>query len=125
MGTSDQHSALIMEQVYLPLINQGIKLVLTDLITSELIKYASNSFLAAKIAFINEMADLCEIVGADDRGQRNLIDICSKAVLVNRDDAAILADFDAVHGAWRAAVHVDLANGIVGRQLCRLRKIEL
>jgi UDPglucose 6-dehydrogenase len=73
VGTSDQHSALTMEQVYLPLINQGIKLVLTDLITSELIKYASNSFLAAKIAFINEMADLCEIVGAD-------VEILSQAV---------------------------------------------
>lgn len=73
VGTSDQHSALIMEQIYLPLINQGIKLVFTDLITSELIKYASNSFLAAKIAFINEMADLCEIVGAD-------VEVLSEAV---------------------------------------------
>ncbi len=55
----------IMRMVYAPIINNGIAIVETDLTTSELIKYASNIFLANKIAFINEMSDLCEIVGAD------------------------------------------------------------
>lgn len=55
----------IMKQIYKPLANQGIPILETDLITSELIKYASNSFLTCKIAFINEMADLCEVIGAD------------------------------------------------------------
>lgn len=41
------------------------KIIVSDIITAELIKYASNSFLATKISFINEMADLCEIVGGD------------------------------------------------------------
>ncbi len=65
VGTQSDKALNIMKQVYLPLTNQDISLVETDLITSELIKYASNSFLATKIAFINEMSDLCEAVGAD------------------------------------------------------------
>jgi UDPglucose 6-dehydrogenase len=65
IGTDSQHALEVMRQVYKPLTDQGIPLVTTDLNTSELIKYASNTFLANKIAFINEMADLCEIIGAD------------------------------------------------------------
>ena len=54
-----------LKQIYKPLRDRGIPILETDLITSELIKYASNSFLTCKIAFINEMADLCEIIGAN------------------------------------------------------------
>ena len=65
IGAHSDRAFGVMRQVYKPLTDQGVKLVETDLNTSELIKYASNTFLANKIAFINEMADLCEIVGAD------------------------------------------------------------
>lgn len=65
IGGESVESLNIMRKVYAPIINDKIKIVETDLTTSELIKYASNTFLANKIAFINEMADLCEIVGAD------------------------------------------------------------
>jgi len=65
IGTHSEHALKVMQKVYKPLTDQGVTLVKTDLSTSELIKYASNTFLANKIAFINEMADLCEIVGAD------------------------------------------------------------
>ena len=65
IGTHSEHALKIMQQVYKPLTDQGIPFVETDLSTSELIKYAANTFLSNKIAFINEMADLCEIVGAD------------------------------------------------------------
>ncbi len=65
VGAESRKSLDIMRMVYAPIINYGIAIVETDLTTSELIKYASNTFLANKIAFINEMADLCEIVGAD------------------------------------------------------------
>lgn len=65
IGAGSDNAFKIMRKVYKPLTDQGINLVETDLSTSELIKYASNTFLANKIAFINEMADLCEIVGAD------------------------------------------------------------
>ncbi len=65
VGTESREALEIMRMVYVPIINDGIAIVETDLTTSELIKYASNTFLANKIAFINEMADLCETVGAD------------------------------------------------------------
>ncbi len=65
VGAETDHSIKVMREVYKPFTDRGIKLVETNLATSELIKYASNSFLATKIAFINEMADLCEITGAD------------------------------------------------------------
>lgn len=65
IGANSEHAFSIMRKCYKKLQDQGIPIVETDLRTSELIKYASNTFLANKIAFINEMADLCEIVGAD------------------------------------------------------------
>jgi len=65
IGAQSLKSLDTMRAVYATMINDGIAIVETDLTTSELIKYASNTFLANKIAFINEMADLCEIVGAD------------------------------------------------------------
>jgi UDPglucose 6-dehydrogenase len=55
----------MLAELYMPLTNQGVPLVSVGRETSEMIKYASNSFLAAKVAFINEMADICEAVGAD------------------------------------------------------------
>ena len=65
IGADNDESFAVMRKVYEPLTKEGVSVVETDLNTSELIKYASNTFLANKIAFINEMADLCEAVGAD------------------------------------------------------------
>ncbi|MCX4080109.1 UDP-glucose/GDP-mannose dehydrogenase family protein [Rickettsia rhipicephali] len=65
IGVNNKESEEILRKIYAPLIEQGAKFVVTDLVTSELIKYASNSFLATKIAFINEMADLCEKIGGN------------------------------------------------------------
>lgn len=65
VGINNREDLKILEALYKPLIKKNIPFVVSDLITAETIKYASNSFLAAKIAFINEMADLCEIIGAD------------------------------------------------------------
>lgn len=65
IGANSEKAFQIMRQIYKPFTDQGTPLLETDLNTSELIKYASNSFLAGKIAFINEMADLCEVIGAD------------------------------------------------------------
>jgi UDPglucose 6-dehydrogenase len=67
VGTEDARARAVMEEIYLPLTTQGIRLMLTARRSSELIKYAANAFLATKITFINEMADLCEAVGADVR----------------------------------------------------------
>ena len=65
VGVNDDRSKKIMDEIYAPLTSQDVSLIFTDIPTAELIKYAANSFLATKIAFINEMADLCEKTGAD------------------------------------------------------------
>lgn len=65
LGTEDEMSAAILRDLYRPLYLIETPIVLTSVVTAEMIKYASNAFLATKISFINEMADLCERVGAD------------------------------------------------------------
>jgi UDPglucose 6-dehydrogenase len=65
IGSEDEQSAAILRDLYRPLYLIETPFVLTDVVTAELIKYASNAFLATKISFINEMADLCEKLGAD------------------------------------------------------------
>jgi UDPglucose 6-dehydrogenase len=62
IGSLDREAANKVAQLHLPL---RAPIVITDLRTAEMIKYASNAFLAAKISFINELADMCELVGAD------------------------------------------------------------
>lgn len=65
LGSDSRLAIKIIKEIYKPLSDRGITILETDLTTAELIKYASNSFLACKITFINEMADLCEVIGAD------------------------------------------------------------
>jgi UDPglucose 6-dehydrogenase len=65
IGASDPESAEMMKEIYAPLHSLEIPFVVTNVESSELIKYASNGFLATKITFINEVAALCEKVGAD------------------------------------------------------------
>ena len=65
IGTEDEWARGVMREVYRPLFLNQSPILFTSRRTSELIKYAANAFLAVKITFINEMADLCEKVGAD------------------------------------------------------------
>jgi UDPglucose 6-dehydrogenase len=65
IGFEDKRAREVMEEVYRPLYLNKAPLIFTDRRTSELIKYAANAFLAMKITFINEIADLCEVVGAN------------------------------------------------------------
>jgi UDPglucose 6-dehydrogenase len=65
VGTTDERAQAVMRELYRPLSLNETPIVFTGRRTSELIKYAANAFLAMKITFINEMADLCEKVGAD------------------------------------------------------------
>src|SRR5580658_7328043 len=65
VGAPDERSRAVMERLYRPLSLNRAPVVFTDRRSSELIKYAANAFLATKITFINEMADLCERAGAD------------------------------------------------------------
>jgi UDPglucose 6-dehydrogenase len=63
VGSNLPHAFKILENLYLPLINKGAKFFTTNRRGAELIKYASNAFLATKITFINEIANLCEKTG--------------------------------------------------------------
>ncbi|HJQ99448.1 MAG TPA: UDP-glucose/GDP-mannose dehydrogenase family protein, partial [Candidatus Polarisedimenticolaceae bacterium] len=65
IGADDETATAILKDLYRPLFLIETPIMVTDVVTAELIKYASNAFLATKISFINEMADLCEAVGAD------------------------------------------------------------
>ncbi len=62
IGSMDREAANKVAHLHLPL---RAPIVITDLRTAEMIKYASNAFLATKISFINEVADICEALGAD------------------------------------------------------------
>jgi UDPglucose 6-dehydrogenase len=65
IGTDDDAPLAILKDLYRPLYLNETPFVLTNIATAELIKYAGNAFLATKISFINEMANLCEKIGAD------------------------------------------------------------
>jgi UDPglucose 6-dehydrogenase len=65
VGSNDKRSMRILKNLYSPLISKGAKFISTNRRAAELIKYASNAFLATKITFINEIANLCEKTGID------------------------------------------------------------
>jgi UDPglucose 6-dehydrogenase len=65
IGSRDEEAVAIVRDVYSPLGIAGVPFVVTDVESAELIKYASNGFLALKISFINEIAAMCERMGAD------------------------------------------------------------
>ncbi|CAN5146635.1 UDP-glucose/GDP-mannose dehydrogenase family protein [soil metagenome] len=65
IGSSSEKANKIMETLYTPLVRQGNPIIFMDVKSAELTKYAANSFLATKITFMNEIANLCEKLGAD------------------------------------------------------------
>ena len=65
LGCSDSRAAEIMEALYKPFVRQGNPIYIMDEKSAELTKYAANAFLATKITFMNEIANFCELVGAD------------------------------------------------------------
>jgi len=65
VGTCDERARKLMGDLYAPYVRQGNPVIFMDERSSELTKYAANSFLATKISFMNEIANLCELVGAD------------------------------------------------------------
>ena len=67
VGVKDTNARRKMEELYKPILKKGYPILFTDLRTAEMIKYASNAFLATKVSFINEMANFCEVSGADIR----------------------------------------------------------
>jgi UDPglucose 6-dehydrogenase len=65
IGTNSEKAKKVMEQLYAPFVRQGNPIIFMDERSAELTKYAANSFLATKITFMNEIANLCELMGAD------------------------------------------------------------
>ena len=65
VGTSSARAQKVMEDLYKPFVRQGNPIIFMDERSAELTKYAANAFLAAKITFMNEIANFCEAVGAD------------------------------------------------------------
>lgn len=65
IGSNSQRAIAVMQDLYGPFVRTGNPLIVMDIHSSELTKYAANSFLATKVSFMNEIANLCERVGAD------------------------------------------------------------
>src|SRR5213079_2500571 len=65
IGTRSERAKKIMQELYTPFVRQGNPIIFMDERSAELTKYAANSFLATKISFMNEIANLCERLGAD------------------------------------------------------------
>ncbi|MFN8352009.1 MAG: UDP-glucose/GDP-mannose dehydrogenase family protein [Flavobacteriales bacterium] len=65
VGTESERARKLMEELYKPFVRQGNPIIFMDERSAELTKYAANAFLAAKITFMNEIANFCEAVGAD------------------------------------------------------------
>src|SRR5581483_10656626 len=65
VGADDVRAAETLRDLYAPFVRTGSPVLLVDVRTAEMVKYAANAFLAARISFMNEIANLCEQVGAD------------------------------------------------------------
>jgi UDPglucose 6-dehydrogenase len=65
LGVSSERAEKVLSQLYRPLTAKNVPLLVTSCETAEIIKYAANTFLATRVAFVNQLADLCEKVGAD------------------------------------------------------------
>jgi UDPglucose 6-dehydrogenase len=64
-GVDDAHAAAVLRDLYEPFVRQGNPIIMMDVRSSEMVKYAANAMLATKVSFINEIANLCEYHGAD------------------------------------------------------------
>lgn len=65
VGTDSEHAREVMSRLYRPFLLNNYRIIFTDIPSAEMIKYAANAMLATRISFMNEIANLCEIVGAD------------------------------------------------------------
>ncbi|HJE38655.1 MAG: UDP-glucose 6-dehydrogenase [Candidatus Amulumruptor caecigallinarius] len=65
VGVESEHARALMERLYRPFLLNNFRVIFTDIPSAEMIKYAANSMLATRISFMNDIANLCELVGAD------------------------------------------------------------
>jgi UDPglucose 6-dehydrogenase len=149
VGTTSERAAAVMREIYRPLYLIETPIVFTDIETAETIKYASNAFLAVKISYINEIANLCDRTGAD-------VHVVARAMGLDRrigskflhpgpgyggscfpKDTRALAAIGARHGVELELVHAairandrqrqlvvdrvaNVLGGLAGRRLCLL-----
>ncbi len=73
IGVSSERAERAMEELYAPFLRTGAPLIAMDVRSSEMTKYVSNSMLATRISFMNEMANLCELIGADIQKVRTAV----------------------------------------------------
>ena len=109
VGISDDFAKQKMRELYEPLTDKGAPLLFTSIESAELIKYASNSFLAMKISFINEIADICEKTGA------NVDDIAKAMGMDRRISPYFLKAGPGVGGSCFPKDSIALAN--IGKKL--------
>jgi len=69
-GVDDDRASIVLRRLYEPFVRQGNPIIMMDVCSSEMVKYASNAMLACKISFVNEIANLCEHYGANIRAVR-------------------------------------------------------
>ena len=67
VGTESENARKVMTRLYKPFMLSGERMIFTDIPSAEMIKYAANSMLATRISFMNDIANLCELVGADGK----------------------------------------------------------
>ncbi|MBR5304105.1 MAG: UDP-glucose/GDP-mannose dehydrogenase family protein [Candidatus Gastranaerophilales bacterium] len=82
IGSDSKRATTIMQEIYAPFLRTGNRVIVMDVKSAEMTKYAANSFLATKISFINEIANLCEKVGADVHMVRD--GICADSRIGNK-----------------------------------------
>ncbi|HSE29126.1 MAG TPA: UDP-glucose/GDP-mannose dehydrogenase family protein [Candidatus Saccharimonadales bacterium] len=75
IGSSSPKAVKVMQRLYAPFAQQGVPIIVMDEASSEMTKYAANSFLATKISFMNEIANICELTGANVEDVRRGIGI--------------------------------------------------
>jgi len=71
IGVESDNAARVMEQIYKPFLLNGFRIIFMDIPSAEMTKYAANAMLATRISFMNDIANLCEILGADINQVRN------------------------------------------------------
>jgi len=71
IGVDSERAAKVMEQIYKPFLLNGYRMIFMDIPSAEMTKYAANAMLATRISFMNDIANLCEILGADINQVRN------------------------------------------------------
>jgi len=106
IGTSSDRAAKVMKRLYDPFVRQGNPVIVMDERSAEMTKYAANSYLATRITFMNEIANLCELAGADvDSVRRGFDPEAMENVAKEKPEVTMVEDqYEALDGADALAI---------------------